>query len=102
MYPIFDDGKSFSPRIRAQLRHDVKGANHGHSSHGRVHTATNTATNTATQAAFEEHGNFNYKTARDAAVKAQQNTFPLSLCSAKCLKSQLDKYDKESATRGRV
>ncbi len=57
-------------------------------SHSRMHKNTDTL-------AAQTMDDFSYDNARDAAVKAHRNTFPLSLCSSNCIKSQLDKEYKE-------
>jgi len=57
-------------------------------SHQRIHTNSDGAAATVKD-------NFTYENARDASVKALQKTYPLSLCSKKCIRSQLDKYYKD-------
>ena len=65
----------------------AEGTNQYHGSHGAMHMS------------MEKHvrgsldGNkISYKDARDAAIKAHRDTFPMSFCSADCLRAQLDKY----------
>ncbi|MEM9383902.1 MAG: PAAR-like domain-containing protein [Pseudomonadota bacterium] len=66
----------------------AEGTNQYHGSHGAMHTHTD-------RHAAEEvgrDGDIAYDDARDAAIRAHRDTFPLSFCSADCLREQLDNY----------
>ena len=67
----------------------AEGSSHSQGSHGAAHTAMNKF---GGRAADKKTKEISYEDAREAAIKSHLSAFPLSVCSADCLRSQLDEY----------
>lgn len=69
----------------------AEGTGKTHGSHGELHSS------------FQKHADkdkdgtqIEYKDARNAAIRSHKKVFGLSQCSTKCLKAQLDNYQKKA------
>jgi len=75
----------------------AEGSSDTNGSHGALHLAMNRASKNAMN---ESTKKLSYEDARDAAVKSHTQSFPFSLCSPGCIRSQLDKYHKGTTKNG--
>ena len=76
----------------------AEGANQYDGSHGAIHT--NTEIHVRKDVTSSQK--ITYKNARDAAIKAHRDTFPMSFCSSDCLKEQLDNYYQNKACKNKA
>ena len=64
-------------------------------SHGKMHTELENALEGKDNFTPLSEDSIDYEVARDSSIEAHKKTFPLSACSEKCLKAQLDNYYKK-------
>ena len=72
----------------------TEGFSQNHGSHGRVHDAMDKQVRDLADAGKLKGGTMSMDQAIDAAVKSHSEAFPLSRCSAKCIRAQLENYYK--------
>ena len=68
-------------------------------SHGRVHDAMDGALEKASEKGKIINDKISLDDALDAAADSHMKAFPLSLCSKKCIRSQLDDYYKNACSQ---
>lgn len=68
-------------------------------SHGRVHNAMDTALKKAANDGKIVNDKISLDDALEAATDSHMKAFPLSLCSKKCIRSQLDDYYKKACNQ---
>jgi len=78
----------------------VEGTNQYDGSHGKIHTALENAVQGEDDWHIVGENTISYNHARDAGVKSHKKTFPLSACSAQCLKAQMDNYRDKACGKG--
>jgi hypothetical protein len=70
----------------------VEGFSQNHGSHGRVHDLMDRETQMLARNNKLQGGTMSMKEAIDSAVKSHQEAFPMSRCSPKCIRAQLENY----------
>lgn len=98
--------KGACPGYDGQMHKDaptvcVEGTNQNVGSHGRVHDKMDKAVALLAKNGKLDNGTMSMDQAIDSATKSHGEAFPLSRCSEKCIRAQLDNFYKDKCANAR-